>query len=177
MPPLGGFGRNHRPHGRPGSRYLDSANDHHEQLVRADQRDRQPRGHTHQAVPDAMGDVGRERRRDAGPSSHCASAGTGTFRRAVAKDSAGHEQRGQRYAVAIQSDAILLSTLIVAPTSTSAQPAIFRPEIEMDGTRTLVLVDQMRAVDASRLGDFAARLDAAETGEVDRAIKLLLGTL
>ena len=26
----------------------------------------------------------------------------------------------------------------------------------MDGTRTLVLVDQMRAVDASRLGDFAA---------------------
>ena len=54
---------------------------------------------------------------------------------------------------------ILLSTLIVAPTSTSAQPAIFRPEIEMDGTRTLVLIDQMRAVDASRLGDVAGRLD------------------
>jgi mRNA-degrading endonuclease toxin of MazEF toxin-antitoxin module len=35
----------------------------------------------------------------------------------------------------------------------------------------------MRAVDASRLGDFAGRLDAAETGEVDRAIKLILGTL
>jgi len=94
-----------------------------------------------------------------------------------AKATAGHEQRGPRYAVAIQSDGILLSTLIVAPTSTSAQPAIFRPEIEMDGTRTLVLIDQMRAVDASRLGDFAGRLDAAETGEVDRAIKLILGTL
>ena len=74
------------------------------------------------------------------------------------------------------SDAILLSTLIVASTSTSAQPAIFRPEIEIDGSRTLVLVDQMRAADAKRLGDFAGRLDAVETGEVDRVIKLILGT-
>jgi len=85
--------------------------------------------------------------------------------------------RGPRYAVAIQSDGILLSTLIVAPTSTSAQAAIFRPEIEIDGTPTRVLVDQMRAVDASRLGDFAGRLDAAETGEVDRAVRLMLGVL
>ena len=73
--------------------------------------------------------------------------------------------------------ALLLSTLIVAPTSTSAQAAVFRPEIAMDGTRTRVLVDQMRAVDASGLGDFAGRLDAAETGEVDRAVRLLLGVL
>jgi hypothetical protein len=35
----------------------------------------------------------------------------------------------------------------------------------------------MRAADANLLGDFAGRLDAAETGEVDRAIKLILGTL
>ena len=93
------------------------------------------------------------------------------------KNTTGHEQRGPRYAVAIQSDGILLSTLIVAPTSTSAQPAIFRPEIEMEGARTRVLIDQMRAVDASRLGEFAGRLDAAETGEVDRAIRLMLGIL
>jgi mRNA interferase MazF len=65
----------------------------------------------------------------------------------------------------------------VAPTSISAQPAIFRPEIEMDGTRTRVLVDQMRAVDAARLGDFAGRLDAAEAAEVDRAVRLMLGVL
>jgi mRNA interferase MazF len=99
------------------------------------------------------------------------------FRLRSAKDAAGHEQRGPRYAVAIQTDGILLSTLIVAPTSTSARPAIFRPEIEMDGTRTRVLVDQMRAVDASRLGDFAGRLDGAETAEVDRAVRLVLGVL
>lgn len=99
------------------------------------------------------------------------------FRLRPGKDSAGHEQRGPRYAVAIQSDGILLSTLIAAPTSTSAQAAIFRPEIELDGTRARVLVDQMRAVDASRLGDFAGRLDARETGEVDRAVRLMLGVL
>jgi len=99
------------------------------------------------------------------------------YRLRSAKDTVGHEQRGPRFAVAIQSDGILLSTLIVAPTSTNAQPAIFRPEIQMDGTRTLVLVDQMRAVDASRLGDSTGRLDPTEAGEVDRAIQLILGTL
>ena len=99
------------------------------------------------------------------------------YRLRATKDAAGREQRGPRYAVAIQSDQILLSTLIVAPTSTSAQPAIFRPEIEMDGSRTRVLVDQMRAVDTSRLGDFAGRLDSIETGEIDRAVRLMLGTL
>jgi mRNA interferase MazF len=99
------------------------------------------------------------------------------YRLRTDKDATGHEQRGPRYAVAIQSDGVLLSTLIVAPTSTSAQPVIFRPEIKMDGVRTRVLIDQMRAVDASRLGEFAGRLDAAETGEVDRAIRLVLGVL
>jgi mRNA interferase MazF len=54
---------------------------------------------------------------------------------------------------------------------------IFRPEIEMDGARARVLVDQMRAIDASRLGDVAGRLDAAETGEIDRAVRLILGVL
>jgi mRNA interferase MazF len=99
------------------------------------------------------------------------------YRLRSGNNTTGHEQRGPRYAVAIQSDGILLSTLVVAPTSTSAQPAIFRPEIETEGVRTRVLIDQMRAVDASRLGESAGRLDAAETGEVDRAIRLMLGIL
>ena len=100
------------------------------------------------------------------------------YRLRSGKNTTGHEQRGPRYAVAIQSDGILLSTLVVAPTSTSAQPAIFRPEIEMEGVRTRVLIDQMRAVDARRLGELTPRrLDAAETGEVDRAIRLMLGIL
>ena len=103
------------------------------------------------------------------------------FRLRPGKDSAGHEQRGPRYAVAIQSDGILLSTLIVAPTSASAQAAIFRPEIEMDGTRTRVLVDQMRAVDASRLGErlraAAERARAPDAGELCITVSIGVASL
>jgi len=48
---------------------------------------------------------------------------------------------------------------------------------EVDGVRTRVLVDQMRAVDASRLDDFAGRLSGEETAELDRAVRLMLGVL
>lgn len=90
----------------------------------------------------------------------------------------GHEQRGPRYCVQLQG-AYNLSTVIVAPTSTSATAAVFRPEIKMaDGTTTRVLVDQMRAVDCEvRLGDFAGRLDPPEMDEVDHACRLLLTLL
>ena len=58
----------------------------------------------------------------------------------------GHEQRGRRYGVIVQAEALLgLSTILIAPTSRSAAPATFRPEIEIDGTRTFVLANQMRA--------------------------------
>jgi mRNA interferase MazF len=77
----------------------------------------------------------------------------------------------------VQSNNIQLSTLIVAPTSTSAQPTIFRPEIVMDGMQTRILVDQMRAVDMNRLGEFAGRLDSIEIDDVDRAVRLMLGVL
>ena len=99
------------------------------------------------------------------------------YRLKAARDAVGHEQRGPRYAVAVQSDMIRLSTLIVAPTSTSAQPAVFRPTIEMDGTSTRILVDQMRAVDETRLGDFAGRLEPDELDELAKAVRLVLGVL
>jgi mRNA interferase MazF len=42
----------------------------------------------------------------------------------------GHERRGPRYGVVVQADALLgLSTAIIAPTSRSAAPATFRPEV------------------------------------------------
>jgi mRNA interferase MazF len=99
------------------------------------------------------------------------------YRLRAAKDAVGHDQRGPRYAVAVQSDMIRLSTLVVAPTSTSAQPATFRPTIEIDGTATRILVDQMRAVDETRLGDFTGRLDPDELDELDQAVRLVLGVL
>ena len=99
------------------------------------------------------------------------------YRLRAAEQARGHEQTGVRYAVELQGP-ITLSTVIVAPTSTRAAPAVFRPDIEMDGTTTKVLVDQLAAVDgALRLGDMVGRLSAHEMVEVDLALRLLLGLL
>ena len=88
----------------------------------------------------------------------------------------GHEQRGERFAVVIQSDAMLpRSVVVVAPTSTSARPASFRPEIEVAGDRTRVLVEHLGAVDAQRLGRRVAKLTAAELWSVDEALVVVLG--
>ncbi len=81
-----------------------------------------------------------------------------------------------RYAVVVQSDDMMLSTWVVAPTSTKRAPSSFRPEIEVDGVRTRILVEQMTAVDPEvRLGDFAGRLSADELAAVDDALRLVLG--
>jgi mRNA interferase MazF len=87
----------------------------------------------------------------------------------------GREQAGARYAVIVQADELLgLSTAIVAPTSRSAAPATFRPEIDVAGESTRVLVEQLRAVDVDRLGDLAGRLSAHEQRSVDEALALVL---
>jgi mRNA interferase MazF len=87
----------------------------------------------------------------------------------------GHEQRGRRYGVVVQADALLgLSTAIVAPTSRSAAPATFRPEIALAGDVTRVLVEQLRAVDVSRLGEHVGRLTANEQRAVDEALEVVL---
>jgi mRNA interferase MazF len=87
----------------------------------------------------------------------------------------GHEQQGPRYAVIVQADELLgLSTAIVAPTSRSAAPATFRPEVEIDGHPTRVLVEQLRAVDLDRLDRHAGRLTLEEQRSVDAALELVL---
>jgi mRNA interferase MazF len=78
--------------------------------------------------------------------------------------------------VVVQADEFLdLSTVIVAPTSSRARGAGFRPVIEIDGTETRVLVEQTTVVDPQRLGRSAGRLDAAEMRAVDDALALILG--
>ena len=76
----------------------------------------------------------------------------------------------------VQADELLtLGTVVVAPTSTRAQPAPFRPELLVGDVPTRLLVDQLAAVDPQRLGNPAGRLDAAELRAVDEALMLLLG--
>ncbi len=88
----------------------------------------------------------------------------------------GHEQRGRRFGVVVQSDALLpRSVVLVAPTSTSAKAASFRPEVDIDDTTTRVLVEQVGAVDVQRLGVLAGRLTPEEQWGVDAALLTVLG--
>ena len=88
----------------------------------------------------------------------------------------GHEQQGERFGVVVQSDALLpRSVVLVAPTSTNAQPASFRPEVLVGGSTTRVLVEQVGAVDSGRLGDLVGRLTPEEQWGVDTALAVVLG--
>jgi len=100
----------------------------------------------------------------------------GDVHRVRLRDARGHEQRGPRYGVIVQAGALLgLSTAIVAPTSRSAAPATFRPEVVLAGDMTRVLVEQLRAVDLHRLGQQVGRLAPDEQRAVDEALELVLG--
>jgi mRNA interferase MazF len=88
----------------------------------------------------------------------------------------GHEQRGTRPAVVVQADELLeLSTVLVAPTSRSASAATFRPSIDLDGTPTRVLADQLRVVDVESVKGGLGHLSLAEMSAVDDALALILG--
>jgi mRNA interferase MazF len=90
------------------------------------------------------------------------------------RDARGHEQRGNRYAVVVQSDLLPLSTWLVAPTSTSARPASFRPEIEIEGKSTYVLAEQTAAIQPERLGRLVGHLSLHEMSTVDDALRIVL---
>jgi mRNA interferase MazF len=96
------------------------------------------------------------------------------YRLRAPRDTRGHEQRHRRYAVVVQSDQFPLSTWLVAPTSTSARAASFRPEIDIDGRATRVLVEQTAAVDPTRLGDRVGHLAFDELRRVEAALRLVL---
>lgn len=88
----------------------------------------------------------------------------------------GHEQHGDRYGVVVQADEFLpRSVVIVAPTSRSARAASFRPEVEVAGETTRVLVEQIGAVDAQRLGNLAGHLTPEEMWGIDEALLAVLG--
>ena len=87
----------------------------------------------------------------------------------------GHEQHGRRYGIVVQSDALLpRSVVLIAPTSTSARSASFRPTVDVAGLSTRVLVEHVGAVDVSRLGDVVGHLTQEEQWGVDIALATVL---
>lgn len=88
----------------------------------------------------------------------------------------GHVQHGRRFAVIVQADDLLaLSTVVICPTSTSAPPASFHPEIELDGEPTRVLCEMVGAIDARSLSHQVAHLGYDDLRAVDDALLLVLG--
>lgn len=88
----------------------------------------------------------------------------------------GYEQRGRRYAVVMSPSSMPWSVVTVVPTSTGAQPAVFRPELEVMGTTTRFLVDQICTVDIAYVhGDPVDYLERQELAEVEQAVTNYLG--
>lgn len=88
----------------------------------------------------------------------------------------GHEQHGDRFGVVVQADEFLpRSVVLVAPTSRNARAASFRPEIEVQGDATRVLVEQVGAVDVTRLGDPAGHVTREELWGIDEALLTVFG--
>jgi mRNA interferase MazF len=78
--------------------------------------------------------------------------------------------------VLVQADELLPRTVVlVAPTSQSARPATFRPAVEVEGRTTRVLVEQVGAVDVTRLGQLAGHLAPEEMWGIDEALLVVLG--
>jgi mRNA interferase MazF len=78
--------------------------------------------------------------------------------------------------VVLQADSLMpLSTVVVAPTSRSAPAADFHPAVTVRRQSTLVLCEQLRAVDTGRLGKRVGRLEPNEMEKIEVALRVLLG--
>lgn len=88
----------------------------------------------------------------------------------------GHEQRGRRLGLVVSPSQSPLSVVTVIPTSTSAQPAIHRPELEIAGRPTRMLIDQIRSIDTDYLvGDPVDFLSRDQLAQVELALAHYLG--
>lgn len=88
----------------------------------------------------------------------------------------GHEQRGRRFGLVLSPTDMAWSVATVVPTSTQAQPAVFRPEIELGGVPTRFLVDQLRSIDVRFIiGEPAHFLHRNELEAVEVAVSRYLG--
>ncbi|WP_280266343.1 type II toxin-antitoxin system PemK/MazF family toxin [Nocardia wallacei] len=86
----------------------------------------------------------------------------------------GHEQRGRRYGVVLSRTDWTMVTVV--PTSTGAAPSLFRPEVEIDGRPTRLLVDQIRSINVDFLkGEPVGYLSQRDMARLDATIIRYLG--
>lgn len=89
--------------------------------------------------------------------------------------SGGRVQHGRRFAIIVQAnDLLALSTVAICPTSQSTPAASFHPEVEVEGERTRVLCEMLRALDTQKLGRRVGHLSIDEIAAVDDGLSLVL---
>ncbi|MEV7252572.1 type II toxin-antitoxin system PemK/MazF family toxin [Streptomyces cyaneofuscatus] len=87
----------------------------------------------------------------------------------------GHEQRGKRLGIVLSDAPDTWSTVVVVPTSTSAQPAVFRPRLVIAGRETRALTDQIRTIDTQYvIGEAVDHLTSTDMAQVEFALGRLL---
>ena len=88
----------------------------------------------------------------------------------------GHEQGGKRLGLVVSPSDSPLSIAAVIPTSTSAGLSIHRPELEIAGRPTRMLVDQIRSIDIDYVvGDPVDYLTRDQLAQVELALAHYLG--
>jgi mRNA interferase MazF len=87
----------------------------------------------------------------------------------------GHEQRGRRLGLVMSPTDMPWGVATIVPTSTKAQPAIFRPELEIAGAQTRMLVDQIRTIDIDYIHDLVHYCTRDQMMEVEHALTFYLG--
>lgn len=88
----------------------------------------------------------------------------------------GHEPGGKRLGLVVSPSDSPLSVVTVIPTSTSAGHSIHRPELEIAGQDTRLLVDQLRSIDIHYIvGDPVDYLTRDQLLEVELALAHYLG--
>lgn len=87
-----------------------------------------------------------------------------------------HEQGGKRLGLVLSPSDSPLSVVTLVPASTSAGPSVHRPELEVAGRLTRMLVDQIRSIDVNYVaGNPVDYLIRDQLAEVELALAHYLG--
>ena len=87
-----------------------------------------------------------------------------------------HEQGGKRLGLVLSPSDSPMSVVTVVPTCTSAGPSVHRPQLEVAGRLTRILIDQIRSIDVDYVvGDPVDYLAREQLDEVELALAHYLG--
>jgi len=90
----------------------------------------------------------------------------------------GNEQRGRRLGLVISIEQNAWSTVTILPTSTSAQSAVFRPEVVIAGRDVKILIDQIRTIDTRHVtGELVDYLSRDDMAQVEHSLSRYIGLL